>query len=101
MSVNESAERVPWPVRILIHLYTMRQSGYIRVTERDLVRQWENLASSMRTHLTYLSERGLVDLSAVTTENCFVRLTEAGIGYVEAGIQAADSPSPPSDTNST
>jgi hypothetical protein len=79
----------------------MRQSGYLRVTERDLVRQWENLASSIRTHLAYLAERGFVQLSAVSPENCFARLTDAGIAYVEAGIHEAEAVPPTADTRSS
>jgi hypothetical protein len=89
MMANAPVSRIAWPVRILVHPYDMRRSGYVRVTERDLVRQWENLASSIRTHLTYLAGRGFVELSAVSRENCFVRLTDAGIAHVEAGLRDA------------
>jgi hypothetical protein len=81
--------QIPWPVRIMIHLYKMRTGGYVRVTERDLIRQWENLSTSMRTHLTFLASRGMVELSNVTPENCYVRLTEQGISFVEDGAQQA------------
>ncbi len=94
MRDNPNQRAIAWPIRILIHLYAMSQSGYVRVTERDLVRQWENLARSIRTHLLYLQERGLVELSAVSAENCFVRLTTRGIDYVEAGIREAEAPPP-------
>ena len=87
---DQNAPTVPWPVRILIHLYEMRGSGYVRVTERDLVRQWENLNKSMRVHLTYLAERGMVELSAVSPENCYVRLTDRGVAFVESGVQTAE-----------
>jgi hypothetical protein len=87
---NQNAPAVPWPVRILIHLYELRGSGYIRVTERDLVRQWENLNKSMRVHLTYLADRGMVELSAVTPDNCFVRLTDRGAAFVESGVKEAE-----------
>jgi hypothetical protein len=96
MSKSKQQRAVPWPVRILIHVYQLRASGYVRVTERDLVRQWENLNKSMRTHLTYLQDRGFVELSALTPDNCYVRLTDAGAAFVEAGIaEAASSPPQP------
>ena len=87
---SQKVATVPWPIQILVHLYEMRGSGYVRVTERDLIRQWENLNKSMRVHLTYLAERGMVELSAVTAENCYVRLTDRGIAFVESGVQAAE-----------
>jgi DNA-binding MarR family transcriptional regulator len=82
---------VSWPIRILIYLHDMRSSGYIRVTERDLVRQWENLNSSIRAHLTFLESRGLVELSTVSQANCFVRLTDAGIAFIQEGARLASS----------
>lgn len=89
---------IPWPTKILIHLHDLRASGYVRVTERDLLRQWENLRSSIRTHLTFLEQRGLVELSTVTPENCFVRLTDAGIAFIREGARlAASSEESPSD----
>jgi|GEM_PF-6332256 len=87
---SQQTPTVPWPIRILVHLYELRGSGYVRVTERDLIRQWENLNKSMRVHLTYLADRGMVELSALTAENCYVRLTERGIAFVESGVQAAE-----------
>jgi len=80
---------ISWPIKIVIHLHEMRQSGYVRVTEKDLVRQWENLSSSIRTHLTFLEARGMVELSAVKPENCYVRLTDAGIAFVQEGARRA------------
>ncbi len=88
-NVRPPATEPTWPLRILVHLYDMRQSGYLRVTEKDLVRQWENLSSSIRVHLTYLEERGLVALHVVNKENCFVHLTDRGIAFVDAGIREA------------
>lgn len=82
---------ISWPIKILIHLHDLRASGYVRVTERDLLRQWENLRSSIRTHLTFLESRGLVELSMVTPENCFVRLTEAGVAFIHEGARIAAS----------
>lgn len=82
-------EDISWPIKILIHLHDMRASGYVRVTERDLVRQWENLKSSMRSHLTFLEARGMVELSGVSPENCFVRLTDAGLAFIRAGARMA------------
>jgi hypothetical protein len=91
---NQNAPTVAWPVKILIHLYEMRGSGFVRVTERDLVRQWENLNKSMRVHLTYLAERGMVELSGVSPENCFVRLTDRGVAFVESGVRVAEQMGP-------
>lgn len=82
---------ISWPIKILIHLQNMRSAGYVRVTERDLVRQWENLSTSIRTHLSFLQSRGMVELSAVTQKNCYVRLTDAGIAYVLEGERLAAS----------
>ncbi|HEX5415233.1 MAG TPA: hypothetical protein VFZ25_06180 [Chloroflexota bacterium] len=87
---DQNPATVAWPVKILIYLYEMRGSGYVRVTERDLIRQWENLNKSMRVHLTYLAQRDMVKLSAVTPENCYVRLTERGVAFVESGMQEAE-----------
>lgn len=81
---------IAWPIKVLIYLHQLRASGYVRITERDLLRQWENLRSSIRVHLTWLERRGLVELSAVSPENCFVRLTEAGIAFVEEGARLAN-----------
>jgi DNA-binding MarR family transcriptional regulator len=81
---------IEWPVKILIHMYGMQQAGYIRVTERDLVRQFENLRSSIRIHLTRLEKQGMVELSAVSAENCFVRLTADGQAFVEEGMRRAE-----------
>jgi hypothetical protein len=96
MSESSSGRGVSWPIRILIHLYRLRATGYVRVTEKDLVRQWENLSTSIRTHLAYLQKRGLVDLTIVNQEMCFVRLTPAGISFVETGVREAEAlDSPP------
>ncbi len=83
---------ISWPIKILIHLYDMRASGYVRVTERDLVRQWENLGTSIRTHLGFLEARGMVELSSVTEKNCYVRLTDDGVAFVQEGQRLAASP---------
>ena len=82
---------ISWPIKILIHLQDMRSAGYVRVTERDLVRQWENLSTSIRTHLSFLQARGMVELSAMTQQNCYVRLTDAGIAFVREGERLATS----------
>ena len=83
---------ISWPIKILIHLQDMRSAGYVRVTERDLVRQWENLRTSIRTHLSFLQARGMVELSAVTQRNCYIRLTDAGIAFVQEGERLAEVP---------
>jgi hypothetical protein len=88
-----SEATLTWPLRIVVHLYDLRLSGYLRVTEKDLIRQWENLSTSIRTHLTYLEERGFVELTIANKESCFVRLTERGIALVEAGIRESQSSS--------
>jgi hypothetical protein len=90
MSENSVPRGISWPIRILIHLYGLRATGYVRVTEKDLVRQWENLSSSIRTHLTYLQKRRLVELTIVNQEMCFVRLTPSGIAFVETGVREAE-----------
>src|SRR5258708_38654145 len=93
MSESSSGRGVSWPIRILIHLYRLRATGYVRVTEKDLIRQWENLSTSIRTHLTYLEERGLVELTIANKESCFVQITDRGIAFVEAGIRESQSQS--------
>jgi hypothetical protein len=90
MSEAPASRGMSWPIRILIHLYHMRASGYLMVTERDLVRQWENLSTSIRTHLTYLQQRGFLDLKIMNQDTSFVRLTEAGIDFVESGVSEAE-----------
>ena len=90
MSENSVPRGISWPIRILIHLYKLRATGYMRVTEKDLVRQWENLSTSIRTHLTYLQKRGLVNLTVIGQEMCFVRLTASGVAFVETGVREAE-----------
>ena len=85
---------IEWPVKILIHIYGMHRAGYVRVTERDLIRQFENLRSSIRTHLTRLQGQGLVVLSGVSAENCFVALSTDGEAFVEEGVRRAEAEEP-------
>ncbi|MGH2457536.1 MAG: hypothetical protein ACRDIY_01570 [Chloroflexota bacterium] len=80
---------ISWPVKILLYLQEMRSAGYVRVTERDLVRQWENLSTSIRSHLSFLEARGMVELSAVTQHNCYIRLTDAGTAFIQEGERLA------------
>ena len=81
---------IEWPVKILVHVYGMHQAGYIRVTERDLVRQFENLRTSMRTHLNRLERQGFIVLSGVSPEHCFVALSADGQSFVEEGMRRAE-----------